>query len=196
MFDCSSYLTQHIDAVHKKKPFECSFCINTFGSKYHLNKHFAAVHEREKPFDYPACPPSLKKHVGSVHEKFGRKRNLIKPISAALKQIKTFECSLCSYKSGCKGDLNKHITAVHEKKKPLKCLLCPAKFSQKSNLIGHIGVVHQKMFECSSCPCKFVLEDHLNKHIDAVHGKNSYIYDLSQNVTSKAIKIFLPSQHK
>ena len=84
-FDRNNHLTQHIDAVHKKKAFECSFCINTFGSKYHLNKHIAALHEHEKPFDYPAFPSILKKHVGSVHEKFGRKRDLIKPISAAHK---------------------------------------------------------------------------------------------------------------
>ena len=104
--------------------------------------------------------------------------------------------------------LTRHIAEVHEKKnhndaepkheKPIKCSLCSYKFDHKEHLDRHIAAVHEKKkpFECSLCLRKFGLDDHLNKHIEAVHENNSYSYDLSRKVTSKAMKIFLPSQHK
>merc|ERR1712037_848873 len=89
--------------------YECTICGQGCGSKNHLEKHIAQVHEKQRPFQCEICGSSffskehVKRHVLAVHEK-----------------KKSYNCHLCNVSFAAKGNLKAHILSVHEGIKNIK----------------------------------------------------------------------------
>jgi len=100
-FKTTSYLRQHILAVHSK-PHKCEECQKGFGRKSDLQRHMRGVHMRERPHLCPRCgwtfaeAGNLKHHLQAVHSK-----------------EKNHRCSICSKSFAIQSYLKTHMMRVH-----------------------------------------------------------------------------------
>ena len=107
----SSSLSQHIKMVHdKERPFVCSICGTSFGTKQkltiHMNRHTGTKTHLCKYCDFKSVESSgLNRHVRAVHEK-----------------EKPFVCLICNKGFGQNSQLKTHISGVHSETGDLQLL--------------------------------------------------------------------------
>merc|ERR1719462_336980 len=94
--------------VHEGETFyPCSFCDQTFTSKYNMQRHVKNVHGEKKS-----------KHKCTLCEAtFNQKSNIKRHMAVVHDGVKPFECQFCDSSFGVKGLLIKHIETVHEGEK-------------------------------------------------------------------------------
>ena len=86
----------------------------------------------------------IKNVISTVH---------LRPISAAHKKRKPFECSFfnpkwfkcyfCDFEWTFNNRMKRHINAIHGKQKAFECGFCEKLFSQKGSLNAHVKIVYE-----------------------------------------------------
>ena len=165
-FRHDSYLTKHVNGVHKRlMSHSCKVC----GARFRFSS-VLSVHMRKK---HTNLARQQRNHSGyrrvpcrKCELTFGSEKERLEHA----KQTHT-RCSICDMVFRSVRNLKMHVANVHEKLKPVKCPKCDFTCGRKDNLRIHDRHVHQKLkgFVCSYCGKAFSSNGQLNAHIKTVH---------------------------
>ena len=149
-------LANHTNKAHKPS---CNICGKFFSTRGSAINHIKRVHARENNFECGTCcsiftrASSLMNHIRHTHE--FQNRNL-----------KIFNCVVCSKNFAIKSSLDTHILK-HNEEKLLKCEKCDKYYKWKTTLNNHIASVHDNSTEnkkCQFCDKSFKLDTALKMH--------------------------------
>ena len=157
--DCASAITKHMKLVHAKiRSEKCKLCDASFGLKTDLQKHIAAIHQKEPQFTCPQCP-NLKfrwQKQLRLHEKSHNTVSYLKSDTTLFLVILNhnnvffqnyiadpYLCHKCTmkYKSG--SSLSRHFTSVHN-------LALPTGFNRFQYKKCHDGYYRLQTARCLS----------------------------------------------
>ncbi|OXA47383.1 PR domain zinc finger protein 5 [Folsomia candida] len=133
-FACRRYMTIH-KRIHTQKSgretFQCHLCLQTFLTKYGVQRHIRVIHEKQRNHRCTFCeksfssPSHLKNHVDAKHDP----------------DKKIYTCTECEYKSHAKGKLAQHVKR-HDVSNWRECYFCKKQFASFPELVRHFGRIH------------------------------------------------------
>ena len=134
-----------------KRPFQCSFCPESFPVQSSLIVH-ERTHTGERPFKCDKC--------GKAYVRNSQLKNHIKLVHTDGPIDKPFKCDRCPMQFTNKDNLDKHLR-THTGERPYMCEICSKSFSQKHTLVHH-RQDWQKAFVCILLGTKNYSADSLN----------------------------------
>ena len=143
------------------RPYECEYCLKTFGMLANLNTHVTAVHEGKRPHQCKECDYKaiskyvLQKHMESKHSA-GRSRDK--------------QCPLCPHKTYTQAMLRNHFRNMHGAKDRF-CPICFKSYATETMLSMHMREVHlkEKPYQCQLCDYKAARKSHMSSHMAFKH---------------------------
>ena len=142
----------------------CDLCEMTFTQACDLRAHLNTGHVSET---------SLECQSGEVAKTENPKKLERHDDEELPRQMKTFSCEQCDYKTARPDSLKAHVDGVHEKKLKFLCNVCPYFTHASQNIRRHMKTAHErkKPFTCEDCEHSFNSPSDLRRHTEAVHLK-------------------------
>ena len=162
MWYSANALRKHIAETHNLVTTICDICGVTLKSKYYLDTHKKAKHEKTKNFTCDFCGKAfsikmaLKNHISRVHDQ----------------SMKKYSCDNCDFTCDVPSRMKHHKNAAHNKSVKYDCHLCKFSTYRKDGLQTHIKVVHEKYrpHQCDMCDMSFAYKRDKLKHLANIHG--------------------------
>ena len=162
LWHSANALRKHIAEIHHLVTTICDICGVTLKSKYYLDTHKKAKHEKTKNYTCDYCGKAfsikmaLKNHISRVHDQ----------------SMKKYSCDSCDFTCDVPSRLKHHRNAAHNKTVKYDCHLCKFSTYRKDGLQTHIKVVHEKYrpHQCDMCEMNFAYKRDKLKHLANIHG--------------------------
>ena len=153
-FEFAKDLVNHMNNVHKMKPWLCEICNKRFAVRQNYTCHMMSSHGDKKNYACDICNKS-----------FSNQRLLYS--HRALHLGKRYLCQECGFRARSSANLRGHVKTRHEAKQH-SCQVCSRKFSSGSNLKNHMRVhTGESPYNCDLCGVKFKRVHHLHSHIES-----------------------------
>ncbi|KAM3956738.1 uncharacterized protein ACR2FA_009311 [Aphomia sociella] len=153
--------------------YACSLCKKMFSVESALEQHVESTHIVDPTEllcsecgEVLPSKKAMQSHITLCHK------------SRKGKNIKRFECSICSKGCSSQAMLIMH-ERVHTNERPFSCQLCSLRFKTKTHLRTHqLTHTREKKFGCSVCMKFFALKGNLVVHLRTHTGERPYVCTL------------------
>lgn len=200
-FSNSTFLTIHINNIHKGIKFKCEKCNMEFTQESNKKRHVKVVHDKIKNFSCSLCDHKATsrsellhhlnyKHLGKKYacHQCDKEFNYERYVSSHIRRVhdsQKFSCSNCDFQSTTLLRLKQHEKSVHIN--VFNCDICPETFTINEYLLNHkrrrhIGIPKRKCLECGK---QYSDSSKLNRHMNAIHRGLIYKckpYPLTQRI--------------
>lgn len=132
-FNTKNKIRQHLTThnIEDRRKFLCVACGNQFVTKFGLNQHIRAIHDKEQRFQCTKCD-----------RRFAHNHNL-KTHMNRHNGIRPYSCKVCTKTFYDSSTLNVHTKSVHSATNAYVCSICSKAFNRNGNLKIHLAKTHQ-----------------------------------------------------